>query len=141
DRLLARLRGMFAFALYDARRPGAPQLILAKDRFGIKPLYYYHDSERVLFASEVQAIMETGLVPDERNVEALVRFLQLGSVPVPQTTVRNVLALPAGHYATFGPPAPRRQQYWDCSDYISGPDHPPSTADPEEVIVATRAIL
>lgn len=139
--LLSRLRGMFAFAFHDARRSSAPQLILAKDRFGIKPLYYYHDGEKILFASEVQAIMRTGWVPEERNLEAMVRFLQLGSVPVPQTTIRNVLALPAGHYVTFGPATSRLQQYWGCSDYISNPDHQRSTADPDEAIVAIRAIL
>ena len=80
---------MFAFALYDPRStPSASRLILAKDRFGIKPLYYYQDQERLIFASEVRALLRTGMVPDEKNAEALVRFLQLGAVPVPRTTNR-----------------------------------------------------
>src|SRR5262249_4884852 len=92
---LARLRGMFGLAYFQAAP--APTLLLARDRFGIKPLYWHEDRRRVLFASEVTAIVRSGLVPDEACGEALARFLEWGSVPSPLTTVKDVRALPPGH--------------------------------------------
>ena len=91
----AMLRGMFAFALLDVRQE---KLFLVKDRYGIKPLYYFMDGARVVFASEVRALMKSGLVPDKKEPKTLIGFLLLGSVPLPFTTVQNVLALPPGHY-------------------------------------------
>src|SRR6266540_4184090 len=91
ERVATRLQGMFAFAAF--RCGPEPRLLLARDRFGIKPLYYYRDAERLIFASEVRALLRSGLVPDEPNPEATTRFLQLGSVPAPLTTVKDVLAL------------------------------------------------
>ena len=141
--LLARLRGMFAFAIYDSRasRP-SPCLFLAKDRFGIKPLYYgYQPGEQVVFASEVRAIIKSGLVKDEQNEEALVRFLQLGSVPVPLTTVKGIQALPAAHYAVITEQGLRMKQYWDLvqvgSERAAG-QRPPTF---EEATRATSALL
>src|SRR6266542_1094925 len=130
DEVLSHLRGMFAFAIFDVDRG---RLLLARDRFGIKPLYYSRisdfglrnsdfvsstasplsagpldgptpqsairnpQSEILVFASEVRAIVRSNLVAFEREPEATVRFLQLGSIPAPLTTIKNVFALPAGH--------------------------------------------
>jgi len=140
--LLYRLRGMFAFALYDGRSPQSPCLFLAKDRFGIKPLYYgYQPGEQIVFASEVRAILKSGLVKDEQNEEALVRFLQLGSVPVPLTTVKGIQALPAAHYAVITEQGLRTKQYWDLvqvgSERAAG-QRPPTF---EEATRATSALL
>jgi len=153
DGLLSRLRGTFAFALYDPlpgnptnptnstnpTNPINPILFLAKDRFGIKPLYYHRDGEHLVFASEVRALMKSGLIPDEKNVEALVRFLQLGSVPVPLTTVKNVLDLPAGHYLAVNENGAELKRYWD----LSGSLHPSPTlsAHLNKVISSTRSLL
>jgi asparagine synthase (glutamine-hydrolysing) len=106
--LLRRLRGMFAFALYDT---GAG-LILARDRLGIKPLYYYLGSDCLLFASEVKALLRSGMVPRESEREALIGFLMAGSVPAPLTTVRGVKCLLAGHYAVYRGGSFRVRQYW-----------------------------
>ncbi|MBZ5569637.1 MAG: asparagine synthase (glutamine-hydrolyzing) [Acidobacteriia bacterium] len=109
--LIPRLHGMFAFAVL---RTGArPALLLAKDRFGIKPLYYFADDERLLFASEVRSLLASGLVPQRHDLEAMVRFLQLGSVPLPLTTVRGVCALPAAHLLATEDGKIRVRQYWD----------------------------
>jgi asparagine synthase (glutamine-hydrolysing) len=114
--LLARLRGMFAFGLYDGRASAAgPRLILAKDRFGIKPLYYSYRKGLVIFASEVQALLKSGMVPRERDPEALARFLQLGSVPVPLTTIKSIQALPAAHYAIVDERGLCLSRYWDLA--------------------------
>lgn len=110
--LLRKLRGMFAFVIYDERNE-FPKLIFARDRFGIKPLYYYKDSEKVLFASEVRAILNSTIVPNEKNEEAFIRFLQLGSVPSPLTTIKNIYSLPAGHYIELSEKGFFIKQYWD----------------------------
>ena len=129
--LLPRLRGMFACALL--RTAAEPALLLAKDRFGIKPLYYFADGERLLFASEVRALMASGLIPHESDVEAMVRFLQLGSVPVPLTTVRGVRALPAAHLLACGRGQFGLRQYWDLNQCFRSPQ--------DEIADATARVL
>ena len=128
--LLERLRGMFAFAIYDSRR-GLIQL--ARDRLGIKPLYYhdggyhdggYHDRGGWLaFASEVKALTRSGLVEDERDRSALAGFLMTGAVPAPRTIVKGVQCLPAGHWAEWTDGELRVHKYWDL-------DCPPSAYTP-----------
>ena len=139
--LLSRLRGMFAFAVYDASnlRPSAFRLFLARDRFGIKPLYYYQDRDRVVFASEVKALMKSGTVPDEKDAEALVRFFQLGSVPAPLTTIKNVRALPAGHYMAVGENRAELKPYWDLSAHLNSSQS--VAADLDRCIKTTRSLL
>src|SRR5262244_1804953 len=97
DGVAERLRGMFAFALFEALP--RPRLVLGRDRLGIKPLYTWGDRVRVVFASEVRALLVSGLVPSEANPEALLRFLELGSVPAPLTTMKDVQPLPEGEPA------------------------------------------
>lgn len=92
------LRGMFAFALWDDKNK---KLFLVKDRYGIKPLYYYTDSGKLIFASTVKAIIESGLVIIQKNIQAYIGFLLFGSVPLPMTTIKNIFAVPAGYYLEF----------------------------------------
>ena len=92
------LRGMFAFGLWDGKNK---KLFLIKDRYGIKPLYYYSDSEKLIFASTVKAVVKSGLVPNEKEKKAWIGFLLFGSVPLPFTTIKNIFAIPAGHYLEF----------------------------------------
>lgn len=136
--LLKRLRGMFAFALLD-NSTEETRLFLAKDRFGIKPLYYYRDRESVLFASEVRALMESRRIANEENHEAIIRFLQLGSVPVPLTTVKNVYALPAAHYLEVNKQGTTIHQYWQASEYLHAAN--PDKIGVEEAIERTRTLL
>jgi asparagine synthase (glutamine-hydrolysing) len=123
--LLERLRGMFAFALYDAR---SSRLILARDRLGIKPLYYWASASGgcVAFASEMKAMLRSSLVPNETDREALIGFLLFGSVPSPLTTVKGVRCLPPGHYLAVDHRGSALQRYWDV-EYGSG-DEPPRNA-------------
>lgn len=113
DAMLPRLRGMFACALL--RTGGEPSLLIAKDRFGIKPLYYYADEERLLFASEVRSLMASGLVPYQTDIDAMVRFLQLGSVPLPLTSVRGVRALAAASALYCEKSRINIRKYWDLN--------------------------
>ncbi|MFA5976305.1 MAG: asparagine synthase (glutamine-hydrolyzing) [Elusimicrobiota bacterium] len=122
--LLEHLRGMFAFALLDLSARSGPRLFLARDRFGIKPLYYYQDHEKILFASEVRAMQASGLIPDRLNAESLLRFLELGSVPAPLTTVQKVWSLPAGHYLSLGRGPVEPTNYWDLARVLDQPVRP-----------------
>lgn len=93
-RAFARLRGMFALALWDASRQ---ELLLARDPLGIKPLYYCFDGERLVFASEVRALLAAGAVPPRLEPRAVQGFLGSGAIPEPLTILRDVAALPPGH--------------------------------------------
>ena len=99
--LLQRLRGMFAFALYHKATPKhpSPRLILARDPFGIKPLYYHARRDgAVAFSSELKALRGAALCSRDPDLDAISGFLLLGSVPSPITVVRDVRCLMPGEY-------------------------------------------
>ena len=115
DAVVEHLRGMFAFAMLDASAPRGPRLLLARDRLGIKPLYWARHGGVFQVASEVRALVAGGLVPREPEPRGFHGFLVYGSVPTPWTTFRDVLALPPGHSLvvdelTYSHPRPVR--YW-----------------------------
>jgi asparagine synthase (glutamine-hydrolysing) len=109
--LLDRLRGMFAFALHDSARG----LMVARDRLGIKPLYYHAGPDLFIFASEVKALIRGGIVPDDRDRQALTGFLMAGAVPSPRTTMRAVRCLPPGHWGEWKNGALNLHKYWDLA--------------------------
>jgi asparagine synthase (glutamine-hydrolysing) len=105
--MLRRLRGMFAFALYDA---DARRLHLARDTYGIKPLYYADDGESFRFASQVKALLAGGAVDRRLDPAGVAGFCLLGTPPEPFTCHEAIRALPAGHTLTVdsrGVGAPR----------------------------------
>lgn len=109
-----RLRGMFAIALWDRRKR---QLLLARDRFGQKPLYYYHDSRVFLFASEIKALLAHPSLPVQSRFanepEALADYLTFGYIPAPDTAFRGICMLePASLLTLDGEGAARIRQYW-----------------------------
>lgn len=89
-----RFRGMFGLGLWDDE---ANRLILARDPFGIKPLYYYGDGDLFVFASEVRALLASGLVSPRLSPEGLASFLSFGSIETPLTIIQDVQSLPPGH--------------------------------------------
>jgi asparagine synthase (glutamine-hydrolysing) len=93
--MFPRLRGMYALALWDE---AAKTLLLARDPFGIKPLYYSTEGEQLRFASQVKALMAGGALSKELDLGAVAGFLIWGSVPEPMTIRQAVRAVPAGHY-------------------------------------------
>ncbi len=110
-RCLDRLQGMFAFAIWDSRRK---EFFLARDRVGIKPLYYYWKEGRFLFASEIKAILKDPSVRPALNYQALYHFLGFEFVPGPQTLFENIYKVQPGHclrLAKGGEPEVR--PYWD----------------------------
>ncbi|WP_085902011.1 asparagine synthase (glutamine-hydrolyzing) [Kiloniella majae] len=106
------LNGMFSFALWDESEQ---RLVLARDRMGVKPLYYYWDGKRLLFASEIKSILATGLVERDINPQAIWDYLTLRYVPTPDTIWKNIYKIPPGHTLTIkrGDAAPTIQRYWD----------------------------
>jgi asparagine synthase (glutamine-hydrolysing) len=123
--LLERLRGMFAFALHDVHHG----LILARDRLGIKPLYYHAAPGLLVFASEVKALLRSGLVPDERDRSALAGFLMAGTIPAPLTVVKGAKCLPAGHWASWNDGVFSIRKYWD----LECPPQEYSALDPHDL--------
>lgn len=111
DRLVERLRGMFAFALWDGRKR---RLLLARDRVGLKPLYYYRDEEKLLFASEIKGILAFPGVPREIDLEALEDYLSYGVIPGDRSIFEGIRKLPPAHVLAVDErnwsAAPRR--YW-----------------------------
>jgi len=93
--LLRFLNGMFAFGLWDATRK---RLWLARDRLGIKPLYYSWDGKRLVFASEIKAILKDPSVRKELDLQALDLYLALNYIPAPWTIFRNIRKLPPGSH-------------------------------------------
>jgi len=120
-----RLRGMFALAIWDAR---TQQLVLARDRLGIKPLYYAHRESRWVFASEIRAIRASGLLDLRVDHAALAAFLRLGSVPAPMTAFEGVEELPPAHVLTVTGGRAALHRYWDLPAPGAGPEEPAAAA-------------
>jgi asparagine synthase (glutamine-hydrolysing) len=108
---LQRLRGMFAFALWDNERQ---ELFIARDRLGIKPLYYYQAPGLFLFGSEVRSVLASDLVPRKLDAVALWEYLGYQSVPAPRTLVAGVKALRPGCWLSVDKTAQVSEGcYWD----------------------------
>jgi len=106
---LERLRGMFALAVYD-RTTGA--LFLARDGFGIKPLYWAEHDGAFVFASEIGALRAVGAVPTATSPAALSHFLTFGYVPDPHTMWPGIQMLPAGHTLTLRSGQVEQRRWW-----------------------------
>src|SRR5512147_997606 len=110
DALVHLLQGMFAFALWDAKRA---RLLLARDRLGIKPLYYAETKDGLVLASEAKALFEHPDVRPEINLEALDAYLSLRYVPGPVTLFRVVKKLPPCHLLIHEHGRIEIRRYWD----------------------------
>ncbi len=120
DKIIPRLRGMFAFALWDCRNH---RLLLARDRFGIKPLYYARLGERFAFASEILPILEAlPQLPRQADRTALWRLFEVGFIPSPLTAFQAILKLPAAHLLVMEDGNARLECYWK-PEYIPPGEH------------------
>jgi asparagine synthase (glutamine-hydrolysing) len=111
---LQHLRGMFAFAIWDAT---AGRLFAARDRLGKKPLYYFRTRKKIFFASEVKALLELDGVDRSVNLDAIDCFLSLGFVLAPHTIFSRIEKLPAGHYLLFDRTGITNKRYWNLFEY------------------------
>jgi asparagine synthase (glutamine-hydrolysing) len=109
-----KLRGMFAFAIYDERQQ---KLLLARDRLGKKPLHYAAVNGCLLFASEIKSILEVSPDLAEINREALLQYFYLGYIPDLQTAFRHIQKLPPGHVLEFEGGEVCVRKYWDLPQY------------------------
>src|ERR1700728_1215164 len=143
ERSVERLHGMFAFAIVEmpqGRGGRAARVFLARDRMGIKPLYYALVAGKLVFASEVRALLASGLVPARISASAIPGYLLFGSLCEPQTLIEEVSSLPPGHLMTIAAenrvsaaPAPKR--YWDA------PARTRESAPAPETARETRTLL
>ncbi len=117
--VLARLRGMFAIGLWDSERQ---ELLLARDRLGIKPLYVHRGKGFLLFSSEVRALLASGLVPRRLDVTSLWQYLGYQSVPAPRTILEGVTSLaPASWLTVTGNGEMASGTYWNMLDAPGSP--------------------
>lgn len=106
------LEGDYAIALWDAERE---TLVLARDRAGVKPLYFHHQNGRFIFGSEIKAILKHPSLTAEVNEEALYHYLTFVTTPAPQTLFRGIQKLPAGHMLVVNRGGDAQvKQYWDA---------------------------
>ncbi|HMH20632.1 MAG TPA: asparagine synthase (glutamine-hydrolyzing) [Puia sp.] len=112
--------GMFAIALYDKQKE---QLILIRDRAGIKPLYYYWNNEILLFGSELKALYEHAAFEKNIDINSVALFLQFSYIPAPHTIFRNTFKLLPGHLLTIDLRSRKleRKKYWDVFDAYNKP--------------------
>jgi asparagine synthase (glutamine-hydrolysing) len=132
DRCVERLTGMFAFAVWDDRRR---RLLLARDRVGKKPLYYATEGERLLFASELKALLQDASLKRALNLEAVDTYFSLGAVQAPATILRGIEQLPPAHYLVWEDGRTRVAEYWDV------PHVPPTARSEAEALAELDARL
>lgn len=111
SKCLDRFVGMFAIAIWEKNKE---RLFLARDRLGIKPLYYYHCSDMFVFASELKALMAFKDFPRDIDAEALPLFLHYQYIPAPGTVFRNTCKLLPGHYLLLEKKQLRIKRFWQC---------------------------
>jgi len=114
---LHQLNGFFAFAFYDQQKE---EMLVARDRYGIKPFYYYEDEDRFIFASELKAILKFGI---EKNIDpnSLYTYLQLNYLPAPMSMVKGVKKLMPGHYAIIKKKSVEINPYYELKNTFESP--------------------
>lgn len=109
-----KLNGMFAFAILDTRKK---KIFLARDRLGQKPLFYFCDSAKFAFASELQSLLKLDDIPKDIDMQAFHDYLSLQYVPCPKTIYHSIFKLPPGHTITIDIQSGKKtlRQYWKCN--------------------------
>jgi asparagine synthase (glutamine-hydrolysing) len=103
-------RGMFAIAIWDEKNK---RLLLARDRVGKKPLFYFYDGNRIVFASEIKGILKAQDISQEIDLEALSDYFSFLYVPVPKSIYKKIRKIRPGHYALIDDTGFRESEYWD----------------------------
>lgn len=130
--LLSRIKGMFAFGLWDDKQQ---QLFLARDRFGIKPLYWYQDAQRFIFASEIKGIVACPEVPRKLDKSAVWDYFSYRYVPSPKAIWQNMHKLPPAHFLVMkSDQQPKVERYWELQ-------YGQQQEDPEELVAEMAQLL
>ena len=136
--MVERLRGMFTFALWDNRER---TLFVARDPFGIKPVYYHDDGTTIRLASQVKTLLACGTIPAVRSAAGRVGFLSLGYVPDPHTWIEGISALPAGCVLISAPNrAPVVHRYFDLAAELESTE-PMAGRSTDDIVDELRAAL
>jgi asparagine synthase (glutamine-hydrolysing) len=109
---LQHLNGMFGLAIWDA---GENRLLIARDRVGVKPLYYYSDENRVIFGSEIKSILSVPGINPGLDHDGLTAYFKYGFTPAPLTMFKNIYKLPPAHFMSLQDGRVSIQKYWDVS--------------------------
>ncbi|OQX88731.1 asparagine synthase (glutamine-hydrolyzing) [candidate division KSB1 bacterium 4484_87] len=110
EQCVEKLNGMFAFAIWDERKKS---LFVARDRIGIKPLYYFFDKKRFIFGSEIKSILQAGEVPRRIDLQALDNFLTFEYIPAPLSIFQDIRKLPPGQTLTLKANEVYLRSYWN----------------------------
>ncbi|NNC85922.1 MAG: asparagine synthase (glutamine-hydrolyzing) [Bacteroidia bacterium] len=113
---IEKLNGMFVLSIWDKKKK---ELFIARDRLGIKPLYFYKEEDSFLFSSEVRSLLASNLVPKKLNKQSLFEYFTYQTVHAPQTLVNNVYELLPGHYITITHNAFEIEEYWKPSTSLN----------------------
>jgi len=131
---LDRFNGMFAFALWDANKR---QLFLARDRIGIKPLYYHHNNDTFIFASELKALLQIKDIPRQLDYQSISDYFSWGFIPAPKTIFRHIKKLLPAHYLLFNEKGLTYRRYWNVRKFSGNSQ----TQQPERYQNQVRNIL
>ena len=136
DDCVHQFRGMFAFAIWDARRR---RLLLARDRLGVKPLYWARAGSRLLFASEIKSILESGLITVQANESVIPEILATRSTAGVETLFHGIFKLLPGHRLTYVDGRVHVDKYWDLP--LDGPDPSLAALDDDVLVERFRELL
>jgi asparagine synthase (glutamine-hydrolysing) len=134
---LRDLNGMFAIALWDDR---AKRLLLARDRAGEKPLYYWCDGRTLVFGSEIKSLLEYPGISRAMDPAAVTHYFFYGHFPSPRSVFAEIKKLPAAHFMVVEGGNLHIDAYWRPQDYLRSPDEPPVTASQERELVEELAL-
>lgn len=139
---IRRFRGMFAFALYDRMpRTGGPSVVLVRDRMGIKPLLYAAKDGWLAFASEIRALLASGLIDRNVDPDAVLDYLAAGSVSQPRTILADVKALPPGCWLEVRGERHQLVRYWDLHSATTALRHDLLNISFESAVEEVRCLL
>lgn len=125
------LNGMFAFSIWDENKK---RLFIARDRIGIKPLYYYSDEKRFVFGSELKSILQINDVPREVEPKALDTFLTVEYIPAPLSIFKKIYKLPAAHWLLYENGELKIQKYWHLEYKQSAKSEPELCEELREIL-------
>lgn len=120
-----KFNGMYAFAIYDTAEN---TVFIARDRMGIKPLYYYKTDDKLVFASEIRALIYSTIVPKKINLNSVAEYMQFATVNAPNTMLENVYMLMPGHYMEYKISNTTKEvafntvKYWNINEFTTSKD-------------------